>query len=85
MPGTTIDRSCRAPSAELHLLLICLFVVHRFLLEAIEDLRGSLRSKGSDLVIRRGKPEDVVPELIKSLPNVTAVYLHSEVRFNTRT
>lgn len=51
----------------------------RFQLEALEDLRHSLRAKGSDLVIRHGKPEDVVPELVQALPNVTAVYMQNEV------
>ena len=35
----------------------------RFLLEALEDLRASLRSRGSDLIIRTGKPEEVLPKL----------------------
>jgi hypothetical protein len=52
----------------------------RFQLEALEDLRHSLRAKGSDLVIRHGKPEDVVAELVQALPNVTAVYMQNEVQ-----
>jgi hypothetical protein len=49
------------------------------MLDSVEDLRRSLQAKGSDLVIRWGKPEDIVPELVRSLPNVTAVYMQSEV------
>lgn len=52
----------------------------RFLLESVADVRRSLRAKGSDLVIRIGKPEEVVPELVRSLPDVSAVYLQREAR-----
>uniref|UniRef100_A0A3Q1B5B7 Cryptochrome DASH n=1 Tax=Amphiprion ocellaris TaxID=80972 RepID=A0A3Q1B5B7_AMPOC len=37
----------------------------RFLLESIRDLRNTLLNKGSNLVVRRGKPEEVVADLIK--------------------
>ncbi len=41
--------------------------VHRaqFIIEAIRDLRERLRAKGSDLVVRRGLPEEVLLELAR--------------------
>jgi len=35
----------------------------KFLLECVTDLRNNLRAQGSDLLIRVGKPEEVLPEL----------------------
>ena len=39
----------------------------RFLLESVAGLRASLRSLGSELIIRVGEPETVLPELMTSL------------------
>lgn len=39
----------------------------RFLLESVADLRDSLSTVGSNLVIRRGLPENILPELAQSL------------------
>ncbi|MEM6869117.1 MAG: deoxyribodipyrimidine photo-lyase, partial [Cyanobacteria bacterium P01_C01_bin.121] len=50
----------------------------QFLIETIADLKASLRGKGSDLVIRRGQPEEEIPQLVKAL-NIDAVYWHEEV------
>ncbi len=50
----------------------------QFLLESVADLRRSLQSLGSDLVIRQGFPEQLIPELVTSL-GITAVYYHREV------
>lgn len=50
----------------------------QFLLEAIADLRNSLRSLGSDLVIRWGQPETIIPQLVKDL-DIAAVHAHQEV------
>jgi deoxyribodipyrimidine photo-lyase len=50
----------------------------QFLLESITDLQNSWRSHGSDLVIRRGLPEVVIPALVKQL-GMTDVYYHREV------
>jgi deoxyribodipyrimidine photo-lyase len=36
----------------------------RFILESVEDLQKNLRAKGSDLVVRNGHPEDILPELV---------------------
>jgi deoxyribodipyrimidine photo-lyase len=37
----------------------------RFRLESVRDLRTQLRERGADLLVRRGKPEDVLPELAR--------------------
>ncbi|XP_058688554.1 cryptochrome DASH-like isoform X2 [Poecile atricapillus] len=50
----------------------------RFLLESVKDLRETLKKKGSTLVVRKGKPEDVVRDLITQLGSVTAVVFHEE-------
>ncbi|TXF91533.1 DASH family cryptochrome [Neolewinella aurantiaca] len=36
----------------------------RFILECVADLRNNLAQKGADLIIRVGKPEEVLPKLI---------------------
>jgi len=36
-----------------------------FVRESVEDLRSSLRERGGDLAVRRGKTEDLVAELVK--------------------
>ncbi|XP_013407859.1 cryptochrome DASH [Lingula anatina] len=52
----------------------------QFLLESVDDLRKSLKARGSNLIIRQGKPEDVVPAIIKCLGqgNVIAVGFQEE-------
>ena len=35
----------------------------RFILEALADLRASLRARGADLIVRSGRAEDILPEL----------------------
>ncbi|MEX1346070.1 MAG: DASH family cryptochrome [Candidatus Limnocylindrales bacterium] len=49
----------------------------RFLLEALIDLRSSLQARGSELAIRRGPPEAVIPELVAQT-DANALYLHAE-------
>lgn len=49
----------------------------RFLLETLKDLRKNLREIGSDLIIRQGLPEKVIPLLAKEL-KATAVYASKE-------
>ena len=39
----------------------------RFIIESIHDLRESLRARGSDLIVRVGKPEEVIFELAKEV------------------
>jgi deoxyribodipyrimidine photo-lyase len=49
----------------------------QFLLESVSDLRRGLRAIGCDLILRRGLPETVIPELVREL-GVTAVYFYRE-------
>ncbi|MDF9795109.1 deoxyribodipyrimidine photo-lyase [Catalinimonas alkaloidigena] len=50
----------------------------QFILESIRDLRQNLQNIGSDLIVRQGLPEKIIPLLAKEL-NVTAVYASREV------
>ena len=50
----------------------------QFLLESVTDLKKSLQDLGSNLIIRQGYPEKIIPELIKQL-EIDAVYFHEEV------
>jgi deoxyribodipyrimidine photo-lyase len=50
----------------------------QFLLESIADLRSQLQAIGSDLIIRRGRPEEIIPALVEQF-NITAVHYHQEV------
>ncbi len=38
----------------------------KFLLESLEDLKKHLQEKGSDLIIQKGKPEELIPEIARS-------------------
>ncbi|MFE4107633.1 DASH family cryptochrome [Almyronema epifaneia] len=49
----------------------------QFLLESLQVLRQSLQSLGSNLVIRQGHPERLIPQLVKEL-KIDAVYWHEE-------
>lgn len=49
----------------------------QFLLESVADLQRSLQARGSDLLIRRGHPETVIPQLVKDL-RISAVHYHQE-------
>jgi deoxyribodipyrimidine photo-lyase len=49
----------------------------QFLLESIADLRESWRSIGSNLIIRRGLPEEIIPALVTELA-ITDLYYHRE-------
>lgn len=50
----------------------------RFLLESVADLQKSFQNAGGDLIIRIGKPEIVLPELVLKY-HVNEVYHHREV------
>lgn len=50
----------------------------KFLLESLQDLRQRLRSKGSELIIRIGKPEEVIPEMARA-HQAEGVFAHKEV------
>eukprot|EP00850_Spirogloea_muscicola_P018764 SM000175S03311 [mRNA] locus=s175:257026:269190:+ [translate_table: standard] len=39
----------------------------QFMLDSVADLRASLQARGSDLIIRYGKPEEVVPKIAHEL------------------
>lgn len=52
----------------------------KFLLESVADLRESLQEKGSDILIRLGKPEEVVPQLCRKL-GAKKVFVHREVTY----
>lgn len=49
----------------------------RFLMETVSNLRNNLRRRHSDLVIRTGKLEEIVPALVKEY-RVSDVFLHAE-------
>ncbi|KAF8387871.1 hypothetical protein HHK36_026533 [Tetracentron sinense] len=49
-----------------------------FLIESVSDLRRNLQARGSDLVVRIGKPEIVLAELVKTV-GADAIYAHREV------
>ena len=49
----------------------------QFLIESVADLRQSWRSRGSDLLVRQGQPETVIPELVQVL-EIDAVYYSCE-------
>ena len=50
----------------------------QFLLESVTDLRNSLHQLGSNLIVRSGLPEKIIPSLAQEL-NIDAVYYHKEV------
>lgn len=50
----------------------------QFLIESVTDLRQNLQQLGSDLIVRQGLPEVVIPSLAEAL-GVDAVYFHREV------
>lgn len=50
----------------------------RFLLESVANLRRSFLQAGGDLIIRLGKPEIILPELVAQY-HVNEVYHHREV------
>lgn len=50
----------------------------QFLLESLADLRQSLQKLGNNLIIRKGLPEVIIPQIAQEL-NITTVYYHQEV------
>jgi deoxyribodipyrimidine photo-lyase len=50
----------------------------QFLLESVADLRSRLQSIGSDLIVRQGQPEDIIPALVEQY-QITAIHYHTEV------
>ncbi len=49
----------------------------KFLIETVADLRQSMRSRGSELIVRQGKPEEEILALVEGL-NIDSVYWHEE-------
>lgn len=52
----------------------------KFLFECVANLRSSLRERGSDLIVRIGKPEEVLLDLAKSV-GAESLYAHQEVAY----
>lgn len=52
----------------------------KFLLESLTDLKKNLQKRGSDLIIKIGKAEEIIPALCLQY-NATAVYAFKEVAF----
>jgi deoxyribodipyrimidine photo-lyase len=50
----------------------------KFTLESVADLKQSLKSLGGDLLVFSGKPEELLPKLVKDY-HVDEVYHHREV------
>lgn len=50
----------------------------KFLIQSVDNLRLNLKNLGSNLVLRIGKPEDIVPQLVTELA-VDAIYYSEEV------
>jgi deoxyribodipyrimidine photo-lyase len=50
----------------------------RFLIESVENLRENLKRRGAELIVRTGKPEEVIPRLVDQF-SPDRVYLHGEV------
>ncbi|KAL8252925.1 hypothetical protein R6Q59_036618 [Mikania micrantha] len=49
-----------------------------FLIESVSDLRKNLQARGSDLIVRIGKPDTILVELVKEV-GAEAVFMHREV------
>ncbi|XP_066370019.1 cryptochrome DASH, chloroplastic/mitochondrial-like isoform X2 [Miscanthus floridulus] len=49
----------------------------QFLIECLGDLKQSLRKKGLDLLVRHGKPEEILPSIAKAVSAHT-IYAHKE-------
>ncbi|MEL4894581.1 DASH family cryptochrome [Crocosphaera sp. Alani8] len=50
----------------------------KFLLESVANLKNSLQELASNLIIRKGYPEKIIPELVKQL-EINEVYYYEEV------
>lgn len=50
----------------------------KFIIESVSNLRENLQARGSDLVVRVGKPETVLVELAKAI-GADAIYAHRDV------
>lgn len=50
----------------------------RFLLETVKNLRKKFQARGGELIIRTGRPEQILPQLAKE-HRVARIYAHKEV------
>lgn len=50
----------------------------QFIIESVANLKSSLQQLGSDLIIRHGEPEKIIPELAQLL-DINTVYYHQEI------
>lgn len=50
----------------------------QFLIESVTELRASLQDLGGDLIVRKGKPEDIIPQIVEEAEIDYLVY-HGEV------
>ncbi|MEO0560239.1 MAG: DASH family cryptochrome, partial [Bacteroidota bacterium] len=48
-----------------------------FVLESLRDLRGRMQALGGDLIVRRGRPEDVLPPLAQQA-GASTLHVHAE-------
>ena len=55
----------------------------QFLLESVADLRAGWQRLQSNLVVRQGQPEEIIPQLVKQ-HDIDAVYYHEEVASEER-
>ena len=55
----------------------------RFLLESLHDLRASLRARQGELVVRQGRPEDVLPALAREV-GAERIRFHASVTSEER-
>ncbi|KAL6127000.1 hypothetical protein ACLB2K_075045 [Fragaria x ananassa] len=51
---------------------------------ALEDLRNALRDKGTNLMVRFGKAENVIQDIVEKVRVVGAVYAEEEVEYGLR-
>lgn len=49
----------------------------QFLLESLQELRSNLQGRGGNLLVRTGRPEDILPALAQNI-GAQAVYYHEE-------
>jgi len=52
----------------------------KFLIESLQSLKNNLKKIGSDLIVRTGKPELIIPELAKDV-NAAKVYASKEITY----
>ena len=55
----------------------------QFLIEAVTDLRKSLESLGSGMIVRVGKPEEVIPDVCRKT-GCKKVFYHHEVTYEAQ-